>query len=1162
MAKEYKAPSPLLIYATKYAIKVAKMTGLEENSIDLLFMGLLKTSELEVDEVDEKDELRRLKRYVAILEESPKKIRQMMREHLPKSQDAKEETKRFVKVLSQIPKEAEQIEADVMFEVILGNMTELMIRVLFNDGKKNDWKDVEESLGGGKSLGLDELLAAQNAIRIDMGDSQKDFKKDPQKEPAAGGGEVNIADLVSFTRNLRENLLKKIHGQNHAVSAFVDGIWNSELVAASDKERYRPRGLFVFAGPPGVGKTFLAQEAAREMAIPFLRLDMSAYADNLSANGLTGNDKIYSNAKRGVLTQFVSEHPRCVVLFDEIEKAHINVIHLFLQILDEGILTDNYTGERVAFKDATIIFTTNAGRGIYEDPDFKDAAAYPQKKVLEALEKDINPATKMAYFPEAIISRMATGYPVMFNHLEAHYLEMVCKGEFEKVGTQIAKTYKMQVEADESVYASLLFAEGGKSDARGLTAKTGAFVRNEIRKLFDLFADDNIESTMKDIEKIVFTADISHASKDVMKLYENAEDAKILILGREHLSDRIANKMSGYQFFYAATQAEAEPIIVKNDIQLVLVQIDSEVAKITRDYKKTIAFFDYVPVGASSLSMRRKEIIDLHKANPDLPLYILETDYMKIDRELELALMQDGARGIVHMEYRNLGEFAEEIKSIASALYMQKMAEYLKNHSKLLHFETTPIIDKEKKKAQIRIRDYKIEQIVSLEDQGEEIQDAEQIKTRFADVIGADSAKDELRFFVDYLKNPKKFAAQGLCPPKGVLLYGDPGTGKTMLAKAMAGEANVAFFSTEASSFVNKYVGTGPDAVRKLFAKARKYAPAVVFIDEIDTIGRKRTGGESGRAEESTLTALLTEMDGFRVDPKRPVFVLAATNYSVEQGDGIGEIDPALARRFDRKIRVNLPDKNGRYQFLSLQFGKFSSKVSDNMLKSLADRSVGMSLADLTNVIELAKRTASKAQSLITDEILDESYEVTMHGEKKDWGIEYLERVARHEAGHAVMSWIAGEKPSYLTIVARGSHGGYMQKSSDRNPLSTRAEMLAKIRTALGGRAAELVYYGMEGGISTGASGDLSQATAVAKYMICQCGMDDELGLAVYSEKEMSQGFVAEMIYKKINEILKREPEDTKNTLEKNRSKIDTLVKQLLEKNQLGKDEIDQIMKK
>ena len=348
--------------------------------------------------------------------------------------------------------------------------------------------------------------------------------------------------------------------------------------------------------------------------------------------------------------------------------------------------------------------------------------------------------------------------------------------------------------------------------------------------------------------------------------------------------------------------------------------------------------------------------------------------------------------------------------------------------------------------------------------------------------------------------------------------------------------------------------------MRELFKRARRYAPAIVFIDEIDAVGRKRSAGSNAHGEEMALNALLTEMDGFSVDPKRPVFVLAATNFDVEEGKGgMGVIDPALARRFDRKVLVDLPNADEREELLRVLLGKNQThSVSDSMLRRTAERAMGMSPANLTSVVELANRMAIKAGKPLDDAILDEAFELTKHGEKKDWGYEYLERVARHESGHAFLCWLGGNTPSYLTIVARGGHGGYMEHSAkDMGPLSTKEDLIHRIRTSLGGRASEIAYYGEKDGVSTGASGDLEQATRIAAAMLCSYGMDEEFGLAAM---EPGEAMKDPAFRKRVNEILGAEMRATVQIIQENKPRIDRMVDALMKKNKLTGAEMEELL--
>jgi ATP-dependent metalloprotease FtsH len=583
-----------------------------------------------------------------------------------------------------------------------------------------------------------------------------------------------------------------------------------------------------------------------------------------------------------------------------------------------------------------------------------------------------------------------------------------------------------------------------------------------------------------------------------------------------------------------------------------------------QDYAPTITAFNHIPPGASSLKTPRHFFKTLREHLPAMPLYLLESEKSRIDDELLATFVRAGARGKLTLPGNDRDVLAEEITSICTQAFLHNMADGLAMQHKILSFETVPTLSHDKKHAVIRLREFSLRRAVSAPDSRQVLDDMEKPATRFDDVIGATDAKNELQYFVNFLKNPKKAALSGYRPPKGVLLYGPPGTGKTMLARAMAGESDVAFIPATASNFVTKWQGSGPESVRNLFMRARRYAPAIIFIDEIDAIGRTRGKGNTGHGEEMALNALFTEMDGFALDPGRPVFVLAATNFNIEDGkDAVGAIDPALTRRFDRKILVDLPDRDNRKQYLTIMLRKRTNKITQTMIQRLAERSAGYSLANLETVLELAFRMADRKNRPADDEILEEAYELNRHGEKKDWSSDSLERVARHEAGHAYLCFLAGRTPAYLTIVARGNHGGYTEYAGSHEyaPMNTRDELLSRIRTALGGRASEIIYYGEDGGISSGAAGDLLSATRIARAMICTCGMDELIGPVALSEEEATQGPLAGKITERIAAIIQKELLRAIKIIREGKPVIDKLVNKLLEKNKLTGEEMETILK-
>ena len=440
---------------------------------------------------------------------------------------------------------------------------------------------------------------------------------------------------------------------------------------------------------------------------------------------------------------------------------------------------------------------------------------------------------------------------------------------------------------------------------------------------------------------------------------------------------------------------------------------------------------------------------------------------------------------------------------------------------------------------------------------------------KFSDVAGEDEAKESLAEVVDYLHNPQKYTEVGASMPKGILLVGPPGTGKTMLAKAVAGEANVPFFSISGSEFVEMFVGMGASKVRDLFSQAKEKAPCIVFIDEIDAIGQKRnTGGMGGNDErEQTLNQLLTEMDGF--EGNNGVMILAATNRPES-------LDPALTRpgRFDRRVPVELPDLAGREAILKVHARKIRA-AEDVNFHTIARMASGASGAELANIInEAALRAVRDGRTVVTEADLEESIEVVIAGyQKKNAVLSDQERwvVAYHEIGHAlVAARQTGSAPvQKITIIPRtsGALGYTMQVDTGDRYLLTKEELENKIATFTGGRAAEEVVFGQ---ITTGASNDIEQATKIARAMITQYGMSEDFDMvALETVSNQYLGGDASLacspdtqkeIDRKVVALVKQQHAKAKKLLEDNRQKLDGLAKYLYEKETITGEEFMQIL--
>ncbi len=438
----------------------------------------------------------------------------------------------------------------------------------------------------------------------------------------------------------------------------------------------------------------------------------------------------------------------------------------------------------------------------------------------------------------------------------------------------------------------------------------------------------------------------------------------------------------------------------------------------------------------------------------------------------------------------------------------------------------------------------------------------------FKDVAGIDEAKQELQEVVEFLREPEKFRAIGARIPKGVLLLGSPGTGKTLLAKAVAGEAKVPFFSMSGSEFVEMFVGVGASRVRDLFNKARKNAPCIVFIDEIDAVGRKRGTGQGGGNDEreQTLNQLLVEMDGFGTD--ETIIVLAATNRP-------DVLDRALRRpgRFDRQVMVDKPDIRGRKAILEVHAKnkEFDESVD---FEILAKKTAGLVGADLANILNEAAILAARAgRKKITMEDLEEASEkVEMGPEKRSKIVSDLDRkiTAYHEAGHAVVNYVLGgeDKVHKITIIPRGFAGGYtMSLPAEDKMYHSKKYLMDRIVELFGGRAAEEIIFG-EDNVTTGASNDIERATSIAQYIVTKVGMTKKFGPIMldgtqdgdmfqrkyYSEQTGKE--VDDEISKIINECYKK----TISILIENRIKLEKITEVLLEKETIMGDEFEAIM--
>lgn len=434
-------------------------------------------------------------------------------------------------------------------------------------------------------------------------------------------------------------------------------------------------------------------------------------------------------------------------------------------------------------------------------------------------------------------------------------------------------------------------------------------------------------------------------------------------------------------------------------------------------------------------------------------------------------------------------------------------------------------------------------------------------KIKFKDVAGLDEEKEELVEIVDFLKRPEKFTKMGAKIPKGVLLYGKPGTGKTLIAKAIAGEANVPFISMSGSEFIEMFAGLGASRVRKLFEKARKLSPCIVFIDEIDAIGARRTSNSGAETENNqTLNQLLVEMDGF--SSEETIIVLAATNRPEM-------LDKALLRpgRFDRQITIPVPDLKGRLEILKIH--SEDKRLSDNVnLESIAEDTAGFTGAELANILNEAAiiATINKHEEIENSDIEEAVKKVTVGLEKKTrvYSEKDKKLTAYHEAGHAVVSKYLPTQMDVkeVSIIPRGVAGGYtMYKSDEDKYYMSRTEMQEKLIALLGGRAAEKLVLD---DISTGASNDIEVATKIAREMVTKYGMSDNLGPIDFQGRDQNDYMIfgeniGDKIGQEVKNLIDIAYNDAQKLLIEHRDKLDIIAQTLLKKEKINEEEFKKI---
>lgn len=897
-------------------------------------------------------------------------------------------------------------------------------------------------------------------IGADIADDENghdDTSSEDETAPEKISGDLSLFDEIQKIEELKAQLLKRIYGQRHAIDEFVQAIFECDAFARHNEERSGPLATFLFAGPSGVGKTFFAKTCSMLLNREKKVIDMSEYSDNLSNGKLNGE-----HGNEAAVTGFVKKHPDGILIFDEIEKAHINTIHCFLQILDAGVMTDARTGKKVSFKDNIIIFTTNAGKSLYEDTTRCNLSSVPKNTVLEALRTDIDKSTNQPFFPECITTRFANGHVILFNHLEPFALSEIVRTEIELQFSLFKKAYGVNVNCDtEKLAAMALYNAGGVTDARTLRGTVRNVIIGEVQEAV-VQAYRHSDKDVNLLENINIIIDPDQGDETVRSLFEKGEDTRALVFA----DDFILNAVN-------ALNIEGASFVCTRDIDTFKREMHTLADLVLIDPFCGVKTNQRIPNDVEDIDSEGMELISyIHEYYPEMPVYIL--DAKQKGESAYNTMLSTGCRGVVNADAKNM---TDEIGRIIFSAVINNSAYKLSRSGKILTYNCAQYTVDEKT-AEISFNRLMLKLAPRSGDAASIVHTDKSTGITFEKVCGCTSAKKTLSEFKKYIENPREFILKGQRIPRGVLLYGPPGTGKTMLAKALANEAGVPFFQETATNLFNMYVGETEKNIRELFAKARRYAPSIVFIDEVDAIGRKRTGGSGSKHNEDALTTFLAQMDGFATDVTRPVFVVAATNYAIS-GDGETVLDGAFVRRFDKRIFVGLPDFDERVAFFKMKFKERGIKTDadfENIIKKVSARSGGLSNADLDLVVEAC--LAENENGELNSAALMEALDTYRFGESNKIDPDRLRQTACHEAGHALIYRLICKKtPAFLTVVSRGNFGGFMEHTNEETKSGyTYKELMELTCCSLAGRVAEIVVYGDELGLNTGASSDISMA--------------------------------------------------------------------------------------